>query len=152
MSVKIPATGPSAIIEVEEIRWTVLVEAARQLRVLRKSLSEDEYLTQVRALKEFLCGYFSSDRKCMSKMHGIAPLGHMATGTGKAFKVKWGLPGGGKSSGIRMAILVECEAKKVFVVAAWLRRDDPSDAEFAEAFRNHSPPGDRKMEESRGKS
>jgi hypothetical protein len=97
-------------------------------------MSAEEYRFQVESLKLFLCTYFSSDRKCMSKMHGIAPLGHVA-GKGKAFKVRWGLPGGGKSTGIRMAVLAQCEVKKVIVVAAWLRRDDPSDDEFAEAFR-----------------
>jgi len=97
-------------------------------------MSEEEYLEQVESLKVFLCGYFTSDRQCMNKMHGIAPLGYVA-GKGKGFKVKWGLPGTSKSTGIRMAVLAQCEAKKVIVVAAFLRRDEPSDEDFAEAFR-----------------
>jgi hypothetical protein len=125
------------LIEVEDIHWAVLADAARELRVLRKSLSADEYFEQVEALKAFLCSYFNSDRQCMHKMHGIAPLGGMPC-KGKTFKVKWGLPGGGKSTGIRMAVVVHCDTKRVRIVAAWLRRDDPTDDEFASAFRRRA--------------
>ena len=67
-------------------------------------------------------------------MTGIVPLGGMPC-AGKAFKVRWALTGGGKSSGLRLAVSAICETKRVRIVGAWLRRDDPTDEEFADAFR-----------------
>ena len=52
---------------------------------------------------------------------------------GKCIKVRWGLPGQGKSGGLRLAIVVYCERRHVKICGAWKRRSDPSDAEFTEA-------------------
>lgn len=117
----------------EDIHWTVLAEAHRELRALRRSVTEEAYRSQVDALKEFLCAYFNSGVDCLQKMTGIMPLGGMP-GSGKAFKVRWALAGGGKSSGLRMAVSAICETRRVRIVGAWLRRDDPTDDELVDAF------------------
>jgi len=42
-------------------------------------------------------------------------------------KVRWGLPGYGKSGSLRLILVVHCEKKEVIVAGAFWRRDDPSD-------------------------
>ncbi|MBK9386935.1 MAG: hypothetical protein IPN34_19140 [Planctomycetes bacterium] len=59
---------------------------------------------------------------------------HTAAG-GKCLKVRWGLSGSGKSGGLRLAIVVYCDARLVKLVGAWRRRADPGDDEFEDAFR-----------------
>lgn len=55
---------------------------------------------------------------------GATPAG------GKILKVRWGLPGMGKSGGLRLAVVAYCESREVVIAGAFLRSDDPDDATF----------------------
>jgi hypothetical protein len=55
---------------------------------------------------------------------------------GKCLKVRWGVPGCGKSGGLRLAVVVYCDQKRVKLAGAWNRSSDPSDSDFEEATRD----------------
>jgi hypothetical protein len=42
-------------------------------------------------------------------------------------------PGSGKSGGLRFAIVAFCDSMKVVLCRAWVRKDDPSNADFEAA-------------------
>jgi hypothetical protein len=48
-------------------------------------------------------------------------------------KVRWAIPGQRKSGGLRLAVVAYCDKKHVKLAGAWIRKTDPSDAEFAES-------------------
>lgn len=62
----------------------------------------------------------------------ISPIGATAAG-GKRLKVRWLIPGKGKSGGLRLAVVAYCEERLVKVAGAWVRKDDPSDGEIDKA-------------------
>lgn len=112
----------------------MLDHAREQLARAREALGEDGYAKERSAFQSFLCSYFDSGH-CRHRMGSIAPMASSNTPRGgKCLKVRWGLPGSGKSGGLRLALVVYCEMREVKVVGAWTRRDDPSDAEFGSAF------------------
>ena len=118
----------------EDGTWEVMRGAQAVLGEVRKQLGEDEYALQKRALQEFLCHYFSTGR-CLGKLGcSISPISGPVPASGKCLKVRWAMPGGGKSGGLRLAVVVYCEQRRVQLAGAWIRRDDPSNADFEEAF------------------
>jgi hypothetical protein len=90
--------------------------------------SVEEYLADREALREVLCDYFD-DGKCASAAVGISPIGSTAGG-GKRLKVRWNRPGMGKRGGLRLILVVYCEQRHVVLAHAFLRKDDPTDAEI----------------------
>ncbi|HEX4382081.1 MAG TPA: hypothetical protein VH083_04005 [Myxococcales bacterium] len=65
----------------------------------------------------------------------ISPMKSSATAAGgKRLKVRWAMPGSGKSGGLRLAVAVYCKEKHVKIAGAWLRTDNPSDDAFDAAF------------------
>lgn len=125
-------SGNSLILP-QDILWTVTKRARVDLEPLRSSMTPKSYREQVDGLKELLCGYFGSVAQCANSTHSIKPLGAHRD-TGKRFKVRWGIPGRGKNHGLRLAVVVYCDDKRVSIAGAWMRRDDPANAEFDSAF------------------
>ena len=114
-----------------EIRWEVLPRARTALDQVRESRGAAAYDAEKTALRQYLCGYFNSGTCRHKQGDQISPMRSTFTASGgKCLKVRWGLPGGGKSGGLRLAVVVYCEQKHVKICGAWLRREDPSDADF----------------------
>lgn len=117
-----------------DITWIVLPPASSTLAELRTMLGDESYVEQKVALQELLCAYFNAVAGCNGKAYNISPLG--ADDGVKKFKARWGLPGSGKSGGLRLALKVDCSGRRVEIAGAWVRRDDPQDADFDRAFRD----------------
>lgn len=118
----------------EDGRW-VVSSNARGIKDIHDELGNPKYENQKKAIKTFLCGYFSTG-ECRTKQgQSISPLGATSKG-GKALKVRWALPGGGKSGGLRLIVVAYCTEKKVVIAEAFRRKDDPSDEECEVAYRD----------------
>ena len=102
--------------------WT-LSETAHTLRSLKKTWPAGKYEESKNALKEFLCSYFSSEHDCTSKQgKSISPIGATRRG-GKVLKVRWMVPGGGKSGGLRLVVIAYCKEKRVEIAEGVIRAD-----------------------------
>lgn len=105
---------------------------AELLFELRSQMTPEEYAENKKALQEFLCGYFSSGNCANSQGDSISPLKATPRG-GKVLKVRWGIPGSGKSSSLRLVVVAYCDQKRVHIAQAFARRDNPTDNEFLQA-------------------
>jgi hypothetical protein len=84
------------------VTWVLSKECAEDIEHIRFALGDD-YEHNVLELQEMLCDYFSADAGCSARGgSSISTLGS-ACGTGKLLKVRWSLPGRGKSGGLRFA-------------------------------------------------
>jgi len=116
----------------EEGKWSILTHSDG-LGEARKRFDEPGFKAAKRALKEFLCDYFSIG-DCNQKLgKTISPMG-ATPGGGKVLKVRFGLPGGGKSGGLRLAVVAYCRERRVVIAEAFLRKDDPEDTTFFAAI------------------
>lgn len=118
------------------MRWEVLPAAATVLEDVRASMSPDAFNADRGSLRLFLCAYFNSNqRDCTEKLgKSISPVGFKTPNGGKCLKVRWLIPGRGKSGGLRIAVVAYCDAKRVKIAGAWIRKTDPGDEELAAAF------------------
>lgn len=114
-----------------QVKWRILPRALATTDRVRDEVGKDLYRANVTSLREVLCSYFSGD--CGGKGTSIVPLGGTPLG-GKTFKVRWALPGRGKSGGLRLAVVAYCNEMKVVVAGAWVRKDDPSNGEVEDAL------------------
>jgi len=121
-----------ALIIPRDIKWFVSEKAAADLADVRADFG-DMYNASVAALRDLLCAFFSGDGDCTGK-HGtaISPVGGVPNG-GKLLKVRWLRPGSGRSGGLRLAFAVYCETRRVVLCGGWVRKEEPSDADFAAA-------------------
>ena len=115
----------------EDGKWQLGPEA-NLLFQLRERMTPEEYEADKRALQEFLCGYFSSGDCNNAPGDSISPLKATPKG-GKVLKVRWALPGCGKSGSLRLVVVVYCDERRVYIAQAFPRRDDPSDEDFRDA-------------------
>lgn len=116
-----------------DICWKLTPSALDSIEALRDFLGDD-YPDEVRSLQEFLCDYFDATPDCSVKQgKSIASVAGAPEG-GKGLKVRWALPGEGKSGGLRLAIVAFCEQRTVIVCEAFRRRSDPDDEEFRDAM------------------
>jgi hypothetical protein len=113
-----------------DITWEVLQGCRSNIGELKRLLGS-RYEESKEALQETLCDYFNGGN-CDYKGMQISPIGATKSG-GKCLKVRWALPGGGKSGGLRIAVVGYCDTKRVKLAGMWVRKDDPSDEEFANA-------------------
>jgi hypothetical protein len=122
----------------DDITWEIMKTALPAINKIRGTITEEAYQADKKALQDFLCGYFNSDHgKDCNRKQGesqISPVGHITAKGGKCLKVRWGIPGQGKSGGVRLAVVAYCDDKHVKLAGAWLRRDEPGDGELAGAF------------------
>jgi hypothetical protein len=115
-----------------QITWLLTREASVALADIRSQLGEPGYSAQKAAFKVVLAHYFSTTN-CNQSAGGISSMGGTTKG-GKAFKMRWAIPGRGKSGGLRLALVAYCPVKKVIIGQAFIRKDDPPDAVFQSAF------------------
>jgi hypothetical protein len=118
-----------------DVTWRVLAHAKRQLAPIRKELGDDVYEESRKTLKENLCAYFSSSGSCTKRGRSVSPVGG-TKGGGKRLKVRWALPGRGKSGSLRLAVVAYCDERLVKIAGAWDRKAEPSDEDLAAAFRS----------------
>lgn len=115
----------------EDGKWQ-LGEKATLLSELRERMTPEDYAQEKQALKEFLCGYFSSGDCRNSQGSSISPMKATPKG-GKVLKVRWAYPGCGKSGSLRLVVVAYCEEKRVHIAQAFDRRENPTDAEIEDA-------------------
>lgn len=121
--------------EPQDGKWSI-VPTANGLKEAREKIGEESYSKSKAALKTYLCNYFSTGKDCTEKQGvAISPVGATPKG-GKILKVRWALPGCGKSGGLRLAVVAYCSELRVVIAEAFLRKDDPSDADFATATKD----------------
>ncbi len=118
----------------EDGKWQVGPKA-KLLFDLREQMSDQAYEENKKALKKFLCGYFSSGDCQASQGSSICPVKATRNG-GKVLKVRWAYPGCGKSGSLRLVVVAYCIHKRVFIAKAFDRREDPSDADIQEAIQD----------------
>lgn len=127
-----PSERSSPQIQPGQITWLVLPRLRPLTKRLREQLGEAQYGDYREALQIAICQYINAT-SCTQPGIQITPMGGSAHG-GKCLKIRWLLPGGGKSGGLRIAAVAYCETRVVKLAGAWMRRDDPSDADFTDAF------------------
>lgn len=121
-----------AIVLRREITWIVTEEGHADIADIREALG-DGYKADVASLQDMMAGYFSGDEGCTTKQgKSISPLGATSDG-GKLLKVRWMMPGCGKSGGLRFALVAYCERRTVILCRGWVRKEDPDDADFEAA-------------------
>lgn len=119
----------------EEITWRLLPRAQKELKRLRKELGSDSYDLEKEALRRYLCSYFDSGTCRHKQGNQISPMSSTLAGEGgRCLKVRWGVPGKGKSGGLRLAIVAYCDSLLVKICGAWKRSENPSDADFNTAI------------------
>ena len=120
--------------EPQDGKWQ-LGEKASLLSDLRLRIPAEEYEQQKQALKEFLCGYFSTGDCRNAQGASISPM-KATPGGGKVLKVRWAYPGCGKSGSLRLVVVAYCEQKRVYIAQAFNRREDPSDEDIQDAVQD----------------
>lgn len=109
-----------------------LGENATLLSELRQRMTPEDYEQDKLALKEFLCGYFSSGDCRNSQGSSISPMKATPLG-GKVLKVRWAYPGCGKSGSLRLVVVAYCDEKRVYIAQAFDRRENPTDDDIQDA-------------------
>jgi hypothetical protein len=115
----------------EDGKWQ-LGEKATLLAELRRGMTPEEYEQDKRALKEFLCGYFSSGECRNAQGNSICPMKATPKG-GKVLKVRWAVPGCGKSGSLRLVVVAYCDERRVHIAQAFDRRSDPTADDILDA-------------------
>jgi hypothetical protein len=117
------------------LTWEISAAAKREVAALR--LGREEYMALRTSLQLALCDYFTNG-DCLTKGCNIAPIKSDIPGC-KGLKMRWMLPGRGKSGGLRLAVLVFCEQRRVCIAGLFERKTDPTDEDFAAAFKAARP-------------
>jgi len=123
------------VVELSEIEWELARNADldQVIAQVRKSLGGG-YTANVDALKAFLVAYINSHDECNQRQGvSINPIGSTEGGA-KVLKVRWALPGGGRSGGLRLGFLAYCEERKIVLGYGRARRDS-NDTTLLEALR-----------------
>ncbi len=115
----------------EDGKWEI-GKNATLLSDLRERMTPEEYAAQKKALKEFLCGDFSTGNCTNSQGRSISPMKATPSG-GKVLKVRWAYPGCGKSGSLRLVVVAYCEQLRVHIADAFDRREDPDDEDIRDA-------------------
>lgn len=119
--------------EPSSISWHLAPVVSADLIQLKEALGPDDYAANRKSLQSFLCGYFESETGCLQKQgSSIAPLGATTSG-GKILKVRWALPGRGKSGGLRLVFVARCSERVVILAGIFNRREDPPLDHFLQA-------------------
>jgi len=117
-------------------KWELLPNARPCIDQIRATMTPEDYEQDKHALQDFLCNYFNTGNCDHKQGKSVSPMKSTFTEEGgKCLKVRWGLPGCGKSGGLRLAVVVYCKLRRVKIAGAWLRPSDPSDQDFEDAVR-----------------
>jgi len=126
-----PPRRPSLVrYEPSDGRWEVLPTAGNA--ATRAAFGDAAFEQSRLGLKKFLCEYFSNGDCSLAQGKSICPIAATPAG-GKILKVRWALPGCGKSGGLRLAVVVYCKERKVVIADAFIRSDDPPTQAFLDA-------------------
>lgn len=83
-------------------------------------------------MKQFICNFVNAVGECDQKQgKSISPVG--SRGKAKLLKMRWALPGRGKSGGLRLLLAAYCADRWISIVGAWKRDTDPDDEDIDEA-------------------
>lgn len=106
--------GADEAVRLETIVWRLITQNVGDvLRPLREQVGEKRYIENRDALREYLVAYFNSSDGCTrSQGKSIRPCG-ATKGGAKILKVRWAVPGGGKSGGLRLGIADYCTQRRV---------------------------------------
>jgi len=103
------------------LSWKVASDAQPQLEPIKKEFGTTAYNEAVKSIKLFLCAYFDTVAHCDRKLgKTINPVGSTED-NGKLLKMRWALPGMGRSAGLRLGIAVWCEDRLVHLRSAVYR-------------------------------
>lgn len=114
----------------EDGRWEVVETPGT--RAARGAFTKEDFEASRQSLKKYLCNYFSNGQCNTAQGDSINPLGATPSG-GKILKVRWALPGGGKSGGLRLTVVVYCKERRVVIAEAFVRNTDPPSQSFLDA-------------------
>jgi hypothetical protein len=122
------------VVSPEDVSWRLQASSETDpLDELRKRNGQQWYNAQKRSLQQFLCDYINAQPNCAAGMNSsISTLGTNAIG-GKILKVRWALPGHGKSGGLRLTVVALCAESAVVVAGAAIRREEPTDEDVRAA-------------------
>lgn len=121
------------MLTVGEIRWIVHPSAGARVARLRRVFG-DTYTAQRNTLRTTLCDYFNRTPGCLERSGAmIYPIGG-APANAKALKVRWGVPGRGRSGGLRFLFAAYCDERRVVLCGVWNRSEDPSNDELMSAL------------------
>jgi hypothetical protein len=114
----------------EDGKWEII--QTQGLAEVRTAYADGAFRDAKNALKKFLCSYFSVGDCNVAQGKAICPIG-ATSGGGKILKVRWGVPGCGKSGGLRLCVVVYCDRRRVVIAEAFARSDDPPSQAFLDA-------------------
>ena len=121
-------------IETHTLTWKVGASADGPAGNLKKSIGETLYKASKAALQRFLCDYFRTSDLCnVPQGASITPLGGGTNGY-KRLKVRWSLPGSGKSGSLRLGVSVKCKERTVLISSLRHRPSNPSASEMTADF------------------
>ena len=112
-------------------KWQVGPQA-QLLHALRQQMTPEDYEQNKQALKDFLCGYFSTGKCANAQGDSIVPVKASPKG-GKVLKVRWAYPGCGNSGSLRLVVVAYCEQMRVHIAQAFDRRQGPTDDDIRDA-------------------
>lgn len=106
-----------------DIRWTVAAHAHAAAVAIEKDLGEDWYNKAKAGLKSLLSSYFGMHNRCETGLgNTIRPVGGGSSGA-VCLKVRWGLPGCGRSGGLRIIFTAWCDERSVEIQNISKRKD-----------------------------
>ena len=121
-------------VEPHEFTWSVATpEARKKLAQVRREVGERAYEASKQTLQRLLCSYINSGDLTKELGDTISPIGG-GDGGEHRFKVRCGLPGQGKSGGLRLAVGVNLSTRFVRIVFVANRSDNPSIESMNDAF------------------
>jgi hypothetical protein len=113
--------------------WSIIYAETSVLADVHRRLGDPLYQEQKLGIKELFCGYVEAHPSCDSKLgKSISPMARTKKGY-KVFKFRWALPGSGKSGGLRLILVANCEARQITVASAYDRRSGQSDDDSLKA-------------------
>src|SRR5450432_2209924 len=87
--------------------WKLSPVVVRVLQPIRTTMGEFAYLEYKTAFQAFVCNYLTAHPMCdVEQGKSISPFGCPTKSGWNCLKLRWHIPGGGKSGGLRTAVAV----------------------------------------------
>lgn len=94
-----------------------------------RALFGKSYLVQQDSIRTMLLRYVSHTPKCTERALQTQCIGVTESGA-KLLKTRLAVPGGGKSGGLRLGIVADCQQRELTLVLAVRRNTDPPSTAF----------------------
>ena len=117
-----------------DITWKV-AESAKGITKLHKRLGSDQYDEIKLGIQVFLCSYFSEEDCDTRQGDSICPIGGHGIENAHVLKIRFRLPGKGKSHALRLVVITYCDDHNVVVAESYHRKDDPKTSTMIKAAR-----------------